>query len=38
MLLSTLDAMVRGLGGRARIVIEMPGHEPVYLTGIGDLT
>ena len=37
MLVSTLSDVVRGLGGRLRIVAELPGRPPVYLTGLGDL-
>jgi hypothetical protein len=33
MLLSTLDRYVRAMGGRVRIVAELPGRPPVYLSG-----
>ena len=38
MLISTLSEVVRGLGGRLRIVAELPARPPVYLTGLADLT
>jgi transcriptional regulator with XRE-family HTH domain len=37
MLISTLDQVVRALGGRVRIVAELPGRKPLYLTGLADL-
>jgi DNA-binding XRE family transcriptional regulator len=37
MLLSTLDEVVRGLGGRVRIVAELPNRPPVYLSGLAGL-
>ena len=37
MLISTLDEVVRGLGGRVRVVAELPGRPPVYLTGLSGL-
>ena len=37
MLLSNLDQVVGALGGRVRIVAELPGRAPVVLTGFGDL-
>ena len=37
MLISTLDEVVRGLGGRVRIVAELPDRPPVYLTGLAGL-
>ena len=37
MLISTLSEVVRGLGGRLRIVAELPDRPPVYLTGLGDI-
>jgi DNA-binding XRE family transcriptional regulator len=38
MLISTLNEVVRGLGGRVRIVAELPNRPPVYLTGLTDLS
>ena len=38
MLISTLNEVVRGLGGRIRIVAELPNRQPVYLTGLADLS
>jgi transcriptional regulator with XRE-family HTH domain len=38
MLISTLDKVVRGLGGRVRILAELPNRPPVYLTGLADLS
>ena len=37
MLLSNLDQIVSALGGRVRILAELPGRAPVTLTGLGDL-
>ena len=37
MLISTLNEVVRGLGGRIRILAELPNRPPVYLTGFADL-
>ena len=37
MLISTLDKIVHALGGRVRIVAELPGREPLYLTGLAGL-
>lgn len=37
MLISTLDHVVRALGGRVRILAELPGHKPLYLTGLAGL-
>jgi transcriptional regulator with XRE-family HTH domain len=37
MLISTLDQIVRALGGRIRLVAELPGRKPLYLTGLADL-
>ena len=37
MLISTLDKVVHALGGRVRIVAELPGREPMYLTGLAGL-
>ncbi len=37
MLISTLDHVVRALGGRVRILAEVPGRRPLYLTGLADL-
>lgn len=38
MLISTLDKVVRALGGRVRILAELPGRAPLYLTGLSGLT
>jgi len=38
MLISTLDEVVRGLGGRVRIVAELPDRPPVYLNGLAGLS
>ncbi len=38
MLMSTLGQVVEGLGGRISIMAELPGHAPVRLSGLGDLT
>jgi DNA-binding XRE family transcriptional regulator len=38
MLISTLNDVVRGLGGRVRIIAELPGRRPVYLKGLGELS
>ncbi len=38
MLISTLDRVVHALGGRVRLVAELPGRKPLYLTGLADLT
>jgi hypothetical protein len=37
MLISTLDHIVSAMGGHVRIVVEMPGHSPVVLTGLGEI-
>jgi DNA-binding XRE family transcriptional regulator len=37
MLLSTLRGYVRALGGEVRLVVEVKGHPPVELEGLGDL-
>ena len=37
MLLSNLDQVVRALGGRVRVLAELPGRAPVMLNGLGDL-
>jgi len=37
MLISTLDQVVHALGGRVRLVAELPGRKPLYLTGLVDL-
>jgi transcriptional regulator with XRE-family HTH domain len=37
MLISTLDRVVHALGGRVRLVAELPGRKPLYLTGLADL-
>lgn len=37
MLISTLDQVVHALGGRVRLVAELPGRKPLYLTGLADL-
>jgi transcriptional regulator with XRE-family HTH domain len=36
-LISTLDKVVHALGGRVRIVAELPGRRPLYVTGLADL-
>jgi hypothetical protein len=38
MLISTLDRVVHALGGRVRLVAELPGRKPLYLTGLAGLT
>ncbi|HEX4172320.1 MAG TPA: helix-turn-helix transcriptional regulator [Acetobacteraceae bacterium] len=37
MLISTLDRVVHALGGRVRIVAELPGRRPLYVTGLAEL-
>lgn len=37
MLISTLDKVVHAMGGRVRIVAELPGRPPLYLTGLTGL-
>jgi len=37
MLISTLDKVVHALGGRVRIMAELPGRKPLLLTGLADL-
>jgi hypothetical protein len=37
MLISTLDRVVHAMGGRVRIVAELPGRPPLYLTGLTGL-
>jgi transcriptional regulator with XRE-family HTH domain len=37
MLLSNLDRVVGAMGGRVRVMAELPGRPPVFLTGFGDL-
>lgn len=37
MLLSTLRGYVRALGGDVRLVVDVKGHPPVELEGLGDL-
>jgi len=37
MLISTLNQVVHALGGRVRILAELPGRPPLYLTGLADL-
>lgn len=37
MLISTLDKVVHALGGRVRIVAELPGRKPLLLTGLAGL-
>jgi hypothetical protein len=37
MLISTLDEIVHAMGGRVRIVAELPGRPPLYLTGLTGL-
>src|ERR1700719_967603 len=38
MLISTLDQVVHALGGRVRILAELPGRKPLYLTGLAALS
>ena len=38
MLISTLNQVVHAMGGRVRIVAELPGRPPLYLKGFTDLT
>ena len=38
MLISTLNQIVHAMGGRVRIVAELPGRPPLYLKGFTDLT
>lgn len=37
MLISTLDGIVHAMGGRVRIVAELPGRPPLYLKGLTEL-
>lgn len=37
MLLSTLRSYVRALGGDVHLIVELDGHAPVRLEGLGDL-
>jgi len=37
MLMSTLGEVIEGLGGRVRVVAELPGRPPVHLSVLGDL-
>ena len=37
MLMSTLNQVLEGLGGRISILAELPGRAPVRLFGLGDL-
>jgi hypothetical protein len=37
MLISTPDEIVHAMGGRVRIVKELPGRPPLYLTGLTEL-
>ncbi len=37
MLISTLDKVVHALGGRVRLMAELPGRKPLFLTGLADL-
>jgi hypothetical protein len=37
MLLSTLDHVIAALGGRLRLVVELPNRRPVSLAGFGDI-
>jgi len=37
MLISTLDKVVHAMGGRVRIVAELPGRPPLYLSGLTGL-
>ncbi len=36
-LLSTLNEVVEAMGGRIRIMAELPGRDPVFLTGFADI-
>ena len=36
--LSTLRQYIEAAGGRLELIVEMPGLEPVRLTGFGDLS
>ena len=38
MLISTLDKVVHALGGRVRIIVELPGGKLLFLTGLAELT
>jgi len=38
MLISTLDHVVHALGGRVRIIAELPGRPPLVLSGLAGLT
>ena len=38
MLMSTLGEVVEGLGGRVRVMAELPGRPPVCLSVLGDLS
>lgn len=37
MLISTLDKVVHALGGRVRLMAELPGRKPLFLTGFAEL-
>lgn len=37
LLISTLRNLIESLGGRLSLVAEIPGQEPVVLSGLGDL-
>ena len=37
MLMSTLGQVITGLGGRVRVLAELPGRPPVLLSTLGDL-
>ena len=36
-MLSTLAAYVEALGGKLRLVVELPGQPPIHLDGVEDL-
>ena len=36
-MLSTLSSYVEALGGRLRLVVELPGQPPIHLDGVEDL-
>ncbi len=37
MLLSTLQRYVEAAGGKLNLTVELPGKQPIALTGLGDL-
>ncbi|MRU17073.1 helix-turn-helix transcriptional regulator [Roseovarius sp. A21] len=36
LMISTLRAYIEGLGGKLTLQVEMPGHTPITLNGLGD--